>query len=114
VKLRDFEHRFEETLRQNKLSFTVETSVEPEPGLDSSWTWKKFSIQARQPEHDSPLLINLGKYHRSSRMNRRAKTTTSCFVVEPDWIYSGNRKKAGVKRGLANVWRIIRVHCMPL
>ncbi len=111
MKLRDFECRFEESLKFNNLTYTVTVTEEPNPALGDCWTWKKFDIQARHPDMHSTLLVTLGKHHRPGRPGRRGKTACTCFVVEPITYFSGG---AGVKHGLKAVWRYIRLHCLPL
>jgi len=105
MKLRDFEYRFEETLRANKLEFTVETTVETMVGI--TWTWKKISIKPRC-NFDLPLTISLGKHTRPGGFHRRARTACSCFVVPPPGL--GDK----VVHGLTGVWRFIRLMCLPL
>lgn len=114
MRLRDFESRFEETLKLNKLQYTVSVREEPCVALGECWTWKEFTIQARTPQWDGPLLVNLGKHHRDGRSYRRGKTSCTCFVVEPVTYFSGARKCPGIKHGLVAVWRNIRIHCLPL
>lgn len=111
MKLRDFESRFEETLKLNKLQYTVEVCVEPRTQFDDSWTWKKFSVMARCPKFDNPLLVTLGKYSRSAKPYRRAKTSCTCFVVPATLMFQKSKK---VRHGLRAVWQEIRLHCMPL
>lgn len=112
MRLKDFENRFEATLQAHKVIYCVEERVENCAPLGDCWTWKEFKIQARQPKWEGPLLVSLGKHHRSSRSYRRAKTSCTCFVVEP--FISHRRSRNPVKHGLRNVWSYIRIHCLPL
>lgn len=111
MRLRDFEHRFEETLKLSGVVYCVEVREEKCEALADCWTWKEFKIQARTPKWDGPLLVNLGKHHRSGRSYRRAKTSCTCFVVKP---YLSSMRNPGVEHGLRNVWHYIKIHCLPL
>ena len=107
MRLRDFEYRFEETLKANKLEFTIKTTTEAVIGI--TWTWKTYSIKPRS-SFDLPLLVTLCKCYRegSAYARRRARTSCSCFVVPPHGL--GDK----AVHGLNAVWRFIRLMCLPL
>lgn len=110
MKERDFESRFEESLKLSKLQYSVEIRVDEAQPICTQWTWKNFKIQARCSDFEGPLLVTLSKHHRSAGFNRRARVGYSCFVVPPRcW---SRAKKA--QPGLRAVWRYIRLHCLPL
>jgi hypothetical protein len=105
MKLRDFEHRFEDTLKSNSLSYRVEFKVEYGAGL--TFEHKTFHVKPRM-EFDNPLIVTLTKIIRPGSVyaHRRAKTSASCFVVLPH--------KSKTESGLRNVWSWIKVICLPL
>lgn len=103
---RDFDNRFEDTLRSNKLEFTVEATHEP-GAAGISWDYKKIRIKPRA-SFDPELLVTLIRTNRPVRYRAIGRRSHKCFVVET------RGSKSRVQWGLRNVWLEIKIRCLPL
>jgi hypothetical protein len=103
MRAQDFDSRFEDTLKANRLEYTVERKTENLSGI--GWEYKDFLIKSSVAHHPD-VRVSLIRTVRPVRYGSVGRTSHKCFVIA-----SYGRKRPVARFGLRNVWLEIKLVC---